>query len=173
MSWQLRRAGIEDLDAIMQIETSVFTTDAWTSDAMRADLSSPHCYYLVARAADDSPGTARIAGYAGLLAPRGAKECDIQTIAVAPEARRSGLGRVLMTSLMNEARRRGAREIFLEVRADNPGAEALYSSLGFERLGVRPGYYQPDNVDAIVMRAGIPEPQTRWAGIDEGEEIES
>ncbi|KJC65160.1 ribosomal protein S18-alanine N-acetyltransferase [Agreia bicolorata] len=172
MSWQLRRAGADDLDAIMQIETSVFTTDAWTSDAMRADLTSPHCYYLVALGADDSPSSAAIAGYAGLLAPRGAKEGDIQTIAVAPEARRKGLGRVLMTSLMNEARRRGSREIFLEVRADNPGAEALYSSLGFERLGVRPGYYQPDNVDAIVMRAAIPDQQTRWTGIGDAEEIE-
>ncbi|SMG31155.1 ribosomal protein S18-alanine N-acetyltransferase [Agreia pratensis] len=173
MSWQLRRAGIDDLDAIMQIETSVFTTDAWTSDAMRADLASAHCYYLVALGADDSPNSATIAGYAGLLAPRGAKEGDIQTIAVAPEARRHGLGRVLMTSLMNEARRRGAREIFLEVRADNPSAEALYASLGFDRLGVRPGYYQPDNVDAIVMRAAVSDSQTRWAGIGDPEEIES
>lgn len=173
MTWQLRRAGVDDLDAIMQIETSVFTTDAWTSDAMRADLASPHCYYLVALGADDPPDGSTIAGYAGLLAPRGAKEGDIQTIAVAPEARRKGLGRVLMTSLMNEARRRGAREIFLEVRADNPTAEALYASLGFERLGVRPGYYQPDNVDAIVMRAAVPDTQTRWAAVGDPEEIES
>lgn len=173
MTWQLRRAGVDDLDAIMRIESSVFTTDAWTPDAMRADLASPHCYYLVALPADDAPGSTAIAGYAGLLAPRGAKEGDIQTIAVAPEARRRGLGRVMMTSLLNEARGRGAREVFLEVRADNPGAEALYASLGFERLGVRAGYYQPDNVDAIVMRAAIPEQQTRWAGVDRPEEIES
>jgi ribosomal-protein-alanine N-acetyltransferase len=163
VTWQLRRAGIDDLDAIMAIETSVFTTDAWTTDAMRADLLSENCYYLVALPADDAPVGGVIAGYAGLLAPRGAKEGDIQTIAVAPEARRAGLGRVLMTSLLNEARRRGAREVFLEVRADNPNAEALYASLGFERLGVRPGYYQPDNVDAIVMRAAVPQQQTRWA----------
>jgi ribosomal-protein-alanine N-acetyltransferase len=172
VTWQLRRAGVADLDAIMAIETSVFTTDAWTSDAMRADLLSEHCYYLVAVPADGAPLSGDIAGYAGLLAPRGAKEGDIQTIAVAPEARRRGLGRVLMTSLLNEARRRGAREVFLEVRADNPNAEALYASLGFERLGVRPGYYQPDNVDAIVMRAAVPQQQTRWAdaGPLEGDE---
>jgi ribosomal-protein-alanine N-acetyltransferase len=171
VTWQLRRAGVDDLDAIMQIESSVFTTDAWTPDAMRADLASEHCYYLVALPADVAASGTAIAGYAGLLAPRGAKEGDIQTIAVAPEARRRGLGRVLMTSLLNEARRRGAREIFLEVRADNPGAEALYASLGFERLGVRPGYYQPDNVDAIVMRASVPEQQTRWADTGQVEEI--
>jgi ribosomal-protein-alanine N-acetyltransferase len=173
VTWQLRRAGVDDLDAIMQIESSVFATDAWSPDAMRADLASEHCYYLVALPADAAASGTAIAGYAGLLAPRGAKEGDIQTIAVAPEARRRGLGRVLMTSLLNEARRRGAREIFLEVRADNPGAEELYASLGFERLGVRPGYYQPDNVDAIVMRASVPQHQTRWADAGPIEEIES
>jgi ribosomal-protein-alanine acetyltransferase len=173
VTWQLRRAGTDDLDAIMRIETSVFTTDAWTTDAMRADLASEHCYYLVALPADDAPSSDAIVGYAGLLAPRGAKEGDIQTIAVAPDARRAGLGRALMSGLLNEARRRGAREVFLEVRADNPHAEALYASLGFERLGVRPGYYQPDNVDAIVMRAAVPQQQTRWAGLGQVEEIES
>lgn len=173
MTWRLRRAGVDDLDAIMQIESSVFTSDAWSFDAMRADLASEHCYYLVALPADDPSSSTAIAGYAGLLAPRGAKEGDIQTIAVAVDARRRGLGRVLMTSLLNEARRRGAREVFLEVRADNPNAEALYASLGFERLGVRPGYYQPDNIDAIVMRAAVPEQQTRWADAIPVEEIES
>lgn len=169
MTWQLRRAGVDDLDAIMQLETSVFANDAWTSDAMRADLVSPHCYYLVALPAADAPSSTAIAGYAGLLAPRGAHEGDIQTIAVAPDARRRGLGRVLMTSLLNEARRRGSREVFLEVRADNPTAETLYASLGFGRLGVRAGYYQPDDVDAIVMRAAIAEQQTRWAGMGQVE----
>jgi ribosomal-protein-alanine N-acetyltransferase len=163
MTWQLRRADENDLDAIMRIESSVFTTDAWTAEAMRADLASTHCYYLVALPVDHAAAGDEIVGYAGLLAPRGAKEADIQTIAVAPEARRRGLGRVLMASLLNEARRRGAREVFLEVRADNPNAEALYASLGFERLGVRAGYYQPDNVDAVVMRAALARPVTQWA----------
>jgi ribosomal protein S18 acetylase RimI-like enzyme len=54
---------------------------------------------------------------------------------------------------MKEAATRGASEIFLEVRADNPGAQALYCSFGFEEIAVRPRYYQPDDVDAIVMRA--------------------
>jgi ribosomal-protein-alanine N-acetyltransferase len=166
VNWQLRRAGVSDLDAIMAIETSVFQGDAWSAEAMRADLASPHCYYLVAlpvETATEPAEAAEIAGYAGLLAPRGAKEADIQTIAVQPAARRGGLGRVLMISLLNEARRRGAREVFLEVRADNPNAEALYASLGFERIGVRPHYYQPDDVDAVVMRAPLSPTETRWA----------
>jgi ribosomal-protein-alanine acetyltransferase len=175
VSWQLRRAAVSDLEAIMAIESSVFQGDAWSTDAMRADLASPHCYYLVALPVETSTEpaqSAELAGYAGLLAPRGAKEADIQTIAVAPEARRRGLGRVLMISLLNEARRRGAHEVFLEVRADNPNAEALYESLGFERIGIRPHYYQPDDVDAVVMRAPLPPTETRWAEAGQSHMIE-
>jgi len=45
--------------------------------------------------------------------------------------------------------------VFLEVRADNPSAEGLYLSEGFEEIGRRPRYYQPDDVDAIVMRLDV------------------
>ena len=63
-------------------------------------------------------------------------------------AREQGLEPLL---LAEEARRRGARELVLEVRADNPVAAALYRSEGFAEIGRRPRYYQPDDVDAIVM----------------------
>jgi len=142
----IRTAGVPDLEAIMQIESSVFESDAWSPDAMRAELGSRHTFYLVA----ESDG--RVDGYAGLLAPTGSSQADIQTIAVVPEARRKGLGRELVTALLAEATTRGAREIFLEVRADNPNAQALYESLGFEEIAIRVGYYQPDNVDAHVMK---------------------
>ena len=142
----LRTAGVPDLEAIMLIESSVFESDAWSPDAMRAELGSRHTFYLVA----ESDG--RVDGYAGLLAPIGSSQADIQTIAVVPEARRRGLGRELVTALLAEATTRGAREIFLEVRADNPNAQALYESLGFEEIAIRVGYYQPDNVDAHVMK---------------------
>jgi ribosomal protein S18 acetylase RimI-like enzyme len=68
-----------------------------------------------------------------------------------------------MLALIGEARNRGAGEVFLEVRADNPGAQTLYRTLGFEEIGVRPHYYQPDGVDAIVMRLTVPTPETTIA----------
>lgn len=160
MAWLLRRAGVDDLEAIMGLETSTFATDAWTSRAMRSELASPHTYYLVA-VPEGRPG--EIDGYAGLLAPASAQQADIQTIAVAAGARRGGLGRAMMLQLMTQARQRGAGEVFLEVRADNPGAQALYATLGFEAIAVRPGYYQPDNVDAIVMRHEIVPPRPSLA----------
>ena len=67
--------------------------------------------------------------------------------------------RTLLRALIAEAVSRGARELFLEVRADNPVAEGLYRSEGFAEIGRRPRYYQPDDVDAIVMRLDL----TTWS----------
>lgn len=159
MTWQLRRATPVDLDAIMLLETGIFGTDAWSPANMRSELESPHAYYLVAERLDD----ASIVGYAGLLAPQGGSDGDIQTIAVAESDRRGGLGRTLIQALVAEARKRGATQVFLEVRADNGGAQHLYETLGFVPIAERIGYYQPDNVDAIVMKYDIPAPVTRPA----------
>lgn len=152
MTWVLRGATTGDLDAIMAIETATFGTDAWSAEAMHSELAGDHTFYLVAVA--DA-----VDGYVGLLAPRGADQADIQTIAVVDGARRRGLGRTLMNAAIAEARSRDALELFLEVRADNPGAQALYESLGFEQLAVRPHYYQPDGVDAHVMRLPLETPR--------------
>jgi N6-L-threonylcarbamoyladenine synthase len=148
-----RTAALDDLGALMHLETTTFVTDAWSSDAMRGELASRHGWYVVAvDEADDA-----ILGYAGLSCPRGAHAADVQTIAVAEPARGRGIGRALLTRLLRAAHERGAREVLLEVRADNPVAQTLYASLGFEPIAVRPHYYQPDDVDAVVMRAPLAE----------------
>ncbi len=143
---RLRDAEFTDLDAIMALETATFPTDAWSRDMMAAELASPHTAYLVVESGEE------VVAYAGLSAPAGAEQADIQTIAVDGTHRRLGIGTVLVEQLLGAARARGAAEVLLEVRADNPGAEALYVRHGFARIAVRPRYYQPDGVDAIVMR---------------------
>ena len=155
MTWQLRTASVADLHHIMDIERSVFVSDAWSEPTMRGELESENTVYVVATALG-APDI--VQGYAGLMVPAGATEADVQTIAVAPDVRRMGLGRALMHALLKAARAAGVREVFLEVRADNDGAQALYDSLGFVGIGVRPGYYQPDDVDAIVMKLELTRP---------------
>ena len=152
MEFEIRAATLADLDTIMALETSTFGSDAWSTDSMRSELVSEHTYYVFAF---DPATPAVLAGYGGLFAPEDSGEGDIQTLAVAPGARRSGLGRALVTTLLAEAAVRGAEEVFLEVRADNPNARALYDSLGFEQIAVRAKYYQPDGVDAQVMRVAL------------------
>lgn len=146
MSWAVRGATAGDLDAIMAIENALFADDAWSRSMMAAEIAGEHRHYLVAEAEDGA-----VDGYAGLLAVPGGGQADIQTVAVAERARRRGLGRTLMLALLDEARRREAGEVFLEVRADNPAAQALYRSLGFEQIAVRRRYYR-GGVDALAMR---------------------
>lgn len=145
----MRAATPADLDAIMAIENASFPSDAWSSESMAAELVTPYSHYLV----DEEDGA--VIGYAGLRSIRGNADADIQTIALAEARRGEGRGRALLRALLAEASARGAREVFLEVRADNPSAEGLYRSEGFEEIGRRPRYYQPDDVDAIVMKVKL------------------
>ena len=144
----LRPATVLDLDSIWAIETAVFGGEAWSREMMREELAAPHRVYLAA-----IDGAGAILGYGGLLAV--GEEGDIQTIAISPAARGVGLGRRMMHALIDAGENRGATQVFLEVRADNPVARGLYESLGFEQIAVRAGYYQPDNIDAVVMRLDL------------------
>jgi ribosomal-protein-alanine acetyltransferase len=163
----MRRAKVDDLDAIMRLERETFVDDAWPEDAMRREIEGPHGYYLVAVDDEVDDPDARLLGYAGLLAPARSAQGDIQTIAVAPFARGMGLGRGLMHALITQARRRGVAELFLEVRADNPIARTLYESLGFEQIGLRRRYYR-GGIDAVLMRLEVPAAVTRPAASDRG-----
>lgn len=145
----LRTATPADLSGIMAIENSSFPTDAWSAESMAEELASAHNRYLV----DEVDGA--VIGYGGVRSLPGGADADIQTIAYESAQRGKGRGRALLRALLDAASERGAREVFLEVRADNPVAHALYLSEGFEEIGRRPRYYQPDDVDAIVMRADI------------------
>lgn len=87
-----------------------------------------------------------------------AEEMEVLTIGVAPKARRKGVAKALLAVGLEAALSRGARECFLEVAVDNPGAIRLYESLGFRRKGVRRGYYdrgQEGLTDAAVMRLDL------------------
>ena len=68
--------------------------------------------------------------------------------------RRLGIGRALLQHLVAESRRRGVRFLTLEVRASNLAAQRLYEEMGFFKAGVRPGYYQDNQEDAIIMWKG-------------------
>ncbi|MFI9559956.1 ribosomal protein S18-alanine N-acetyltransferase [Nonomuraea endophytica] len=135
-----------DLPAVMAIERATFPLDAWSEGMMRGELADqPRTrHYVVAMRDDDE-----IVGYAGLAAA--GDQADVQTIAVLQDHQSRGIGGAMLTELLGEARRRGAREIFLEVRADNPRAKAVYERFGFEEIGLRRRYYD-DGTDAVMMR---------------------
>lgn len=155
----------DDLPAVMAIERTLFPDDAWSEGVMRTELAGvpSRRHYLVARRAEtaaasgDTHGTPEAGapvGYAGLsMVP---PEADVQTIAVLSEHQGNGVGSALLGALLEEATRRGCERVYLEVREDNPRARSMYEGFGFEVVGARPGYYQPSNTDALVMRCDDP-----------------
>jgi len=161
-----RPATASDLDELMRLEHELFAGDAWSRDGMRSELASGHTVYLVLDGDGDGAGDGDgsgpgdpggiapggIVAYGGVLAPRGADDADVQTIGVVERMRGRGLGRRLLRELLAAAAERGARRVFLEVRADNIAAQSLYRAFGFTEIGRRPRYYRPDGMDALVLR---------------------
>lgn len=142
------------LDRIMSLEKECFAHDAWAPETVRFELLADHTRYFVLLDGE------KVRGYAGLSKIPTSTQADVQTVAVDPELRGQGFGRKLMDRLITEAKILHATEIFLEVRADNAVAQNLYASLGFEHIDTRKRYYQPDGVDAWIMRARLSEINT-------------
>lgn len=93
-----------------------------------------------------------------ILCRMAADETEILTLAVAPRARRAGLGLRLVQAAMRRAAQAGAANAFLEVAVDNAAAVALYAKAGFGKAGLRRGYYaRPPGppVDALVLRCDL------------------
>ena len=135
---------LEDVPAMDALEQRLFPADAWPLHMFLSELSQPDTRrYLVAECGRD------IVGYAGLMCIE--PIADVQTIAVVPEFEGRGIGSSLLARLITEAGLRGALDVLLEVRADNPRAQQLYVRFGFEQIHVRRGYYR-DGVDALIMR---------------------
>ncbi|MEU4479810.1 ribosomal protein S18-alanine N-acetyltransferase [Micromonospora sp. NPDC023966] len=133
------------VDQVLPLEADLFGAEQWSPAMFWNELANGH-HYLVAT---DDDGT--VLGYAGLMvAPP--DEAWVQNIAVRRDAQRRGIGRLLLEALLAEAARRGVRSTLLEVAADNAAAQRLYAMYGFEPIGVRRGYYQPSNTDALVMQ---------------------
>ncbi|AKN69393.1 MULTISPECIES: ribosomal protein S18-alanine N-acetyltransferase [Streptomyces] len=139
-----------DIDPVLALERDLFPEDAWSRGMFWSELAhargagATRCY-LVAEAADG-----RIVGYAGLAAA--GELADVQTIAVARDHQGTGLGARLLTELLRAATAFECHEVMLECRVDNLPAQKLYERFGFVPIGFRRGYYQPGNVDALVMR---------------------
>jgi ribosomal-protein-alanine N-acetyltransferase len=130
-------------DSLAALHARTFVTPRpWTAAAFAALAADPLAFLLVE-------------GDAGFLVGRAAAgEAELLTLAVAPEARRRGLGRRLVARFVYQARARGATDAFLEVAADNAPAIALYHAAGFVEAGRRRAYYGPAT-DALILRRAL------------------
>jgi ribosomal-protein-alanine N-acetyltransferase len=130
------------IDEVLPIEDELFGAEKWSAAMFWNELAQRH-FYLVAL--DEE----QVLGYAG-LAVVDQEEAWVQNVAVRRDAQRHGIGRSLLEALLAEADGK-AGKVLLEVAVDNAPAQRLYATYDFEPVGLRRGYYQPSNTDALVM----------------------
>ena len=142
-----------DLLEVVEIE-QLCGLSQWGWEAYHTELAKDEAIMLVALAdATELLNGRRLAGY--IAARLGAGEVHVNNIGVREEARRLGLGRVLLGLALELATGRGAREAVLEVRVGNRVAQALYRRLGFDIVGERRRYYREPVEDALIMTKAL------------------
>lgn len=132
----------EDLGQVADLEKRYFSLP-WSEKTLRESLERQEYLFLVIEEGE------QIIGYAGLLQVM--EEGDVTNVVVEESWRGQGLGRSLMTRLLEDGKARGIRAFTLEVRTGNKGAIRLYEELGFRSEGVRKGFYDLPKEDAYIM----------------------
>jgi len=142
----IRAAVPQDIPQIMTLAGSSETAAHWSAREYDA-LFAPEAPERVTLVRCERTGV-----IAGFVVARCGEEWEIENVVVKPELRRQGIGRELIREVIRQARERGAKDVFLEVRESNAAARALYAELGFNEQGRRRGYYQNPEEDAVVLR---------------------
>ncbi|MBD5786812.1 ribosomal protein S18-alanine N-acetyltransferase [Cellulosimicrobium terreum] len=158
---RLRPLRAADLDRVVELERELFGRGAWTYGMLADELAGLGRWYVAAEPVRlYAAGAQPVVGYAGLWFD--GDVAQVMTIGVDPNFQHQGVGSTLLEALIGRSRDLRASALLLEVRVDNDPALALYAKYGFEQLGVRKRYYQPEDVDAYTMRleldAGVVEP---------------
>ncbi len=148
-----------DLPAVVEIERASFA-DPWSHESFARSIEPQRMRFLVAEeGATAAPvgmnasGEARILGY--VVALLLFEEAEIANLAVAPWARRRGVGGLLLDGMAADLQRAGVRSLYLDVRESNAGARALYASRSFLEVGRRRGYYRHPTEDALLLKRDL------------------
>jgi [ribosomal protein S18]-alanine N-acetyltransferase len=142
----LRPAREEDIDAVLAIEHGSFG-DPWNRSAFVDLVGDPRVAFLIA----DAGGAVR--GY--VVAWFVLDEGEIGNLAVARDARRRGIGALLLDGAIASVRGSDVDTLYLEVRDSNAAARALYASRDFVEVGRRREYYRKPKEDALVLRLDL------------------
>jgi porphobilinogen synthase len=148
----VRDARPSDVTRVGEIEAATYSVP-WSLASLRALVRQEGVRFLVAETAE---GDGEVVGHG--IFRWAADEGEIANLAVAPEVRGRGVGSALLDHLLDFARTAALRSVFLEVRARNAPALALYQSRGFRQVGVREQYYDRPREDARVLRLDLPLP---------------
>ncbi len=138
----IRRLAVEDLDAVEAIEKLAYRTP-WSRSMFASELAKPTSICLGAFEGD------RLVGY--VINSRYVDAWHVMNVAVDPATQRRGIATRLLEHLFDLTRDDERRGYTLEVRVSNEDAIRLYEKLGFERRGIRRGYYTDNREDALIM----------------------
>lgn len=144
----IRPATVDDIPRLLELANQSPTAAHWNEQQYRTALDQSHPRRLVL-VGDEG----KIVGFA--VAAEIAREWELENIVVDAARRRSGLASSLLGELLREIWSDRGERIFLEVRASNLGARALYEKWGFRMAGSRPGYYQNPPEDAILYKKNL------------------
>lgn len=144
--FELRPMIEADLPAVMAIETAIYAFP-WTPGNFRDSLAAGYHCWIYMRDGE-------LIGYAVLM--HASDEAHLLNLSIVASCQRQGYGSLLLQRVCELARKHGARRLFLEVRPSNAAARRLYERNGFQRIGLRRGYYPaPDGrEDALIL--GLP-----------------
>lgn len=147
---RLHPAGLLEAGVVAALQQSCFPDDPWDEASVATLITPPAGFAAIALDDRDRP-----LGF--VMARVAAEDAEILAIGVLAQARRGGIGRLLVEAAVTGAQDLGATALFLEVAEDNPAASSLYKASGFFSVGRRPGYYKrPDGrVAALVLRRNL------------------
>ena len=148
---------VDQIDSIIILDRLCFG-GLWSIDSYRRELTNDNSHFLgVSIDKALRPETNGIIGFGCFWAIL--DEAHITLLGVHPEYQRQGLGKLLLTALLDKARSIEMARATLEVRESNQGALLLYEQFGFQTVGRRKKYYQDTGEDGIIMwRGGLQDP---------------
>jgi len=132
------------LDEVLKVEEQAYGEHHWSKESFFNELNNQLAKYYCAF---NEQG--ELVGYCGCWQIM--EEAHITNVAVSPNFRRQNIGEALLISIIKSCYKEMVKYLTLEVRVSNAPAINLYEKYGFKSLGVRKGYYQDNNEDALIM----------------------
>ena len=150
----IRKARTDDMPGLMRIEAECFGPEKFNEETVRAFVVRDDTFVLVASREDE------IVGSAMCLVSEATEEGRIASIAVLKEQRSTGVGSSLLEECEHEFQKQGLTKFSLEVDVSNEPAIAMYSSFGYNIIGVIPDFYGAGR-DAYWMEKTVGLKKTR------------
>ncbi len=135
-----------DLERIIEIEKQSFG-EPWPDDYLKKVAREPSNDFIVAEA------DGKIIGYV-LARVKEDKSGSTKTIAIDTEYRKQGIGKTLISAVIEKLKEKGAKQVFLHLRTYNKTATEFYKNLGFETIETKKNYF-PNNDDAYLLRKEV------------------